>query len=71
MLKKMLLLVVVATFVFVGNTSAQNVKFTSKLDSVAYVIGQNIGTSLKRDDLKLNLDLFKVGVADALYTQTS
>ncbi len=71
MLKKLLLVVAVAMFVFAGSTSAQNLKFTSKLDSVAYVIGQNIGTSLKRDDLKINLDLFKAGVADALYNETS
>lgn len=71
MLKKLLFATMIAIFVFAGNLSAQNLNMKTRLDSVAYVIGQNIGASLKRDDLKLDMELFKAGVNDALYKETS
>ncbi len=71
MLKKLLFATFVAMFVFAGNLSAQNLIMKTRIDSVAYVIGQNIGASLLRDDLKLDMNLFKAGVEDALYKGTS
>ena len=71
MLKKLLFATVIAIFVFAGDLTAQNLNMKTRLDSVAYVIGQNIGASLKRDELMLDMELFKAGVNDALYKNSS
>lgn len=51
-----------------GNTasSSSRVPIRSNIDSTSYAIGVNIGTSLKDQNLSVNMDVFLAGVKDAM-----
>lgn len=51
-----------ATSVF----AADEKKFKSQTDKASYAIGNDIGTSLSRDGLKVNLELLLEGIRDAI-----
>ena len=61
-------------FTGIVSCSAQQkskVELKSRMDSVAYSIGMNIGQNLKRDSLMLDLDILKSGMNDVIYGNTS
>ncbi|MBP7497021.1 MAG: FKBP-type peptidyl-prolyl cis-trans isomerase [Bacteroidales bacterium] len=57
-------------YVFIGGCSCQekksNAKFKNNVDSVSYVIGNNIGESIKKDSVDINLQFMIKGLEDGL-----
>jgi FKBP-type peptidyl-prolyl cis-trans isomerase len=47
-------------------TSAGDVKLTTTMDSVSYILGVNLGTQLSQDSLKPVVDAIAAGVQDAI-----
>lgn len=64
-MKKIALIIVIFTL-FGLNESFAQVQLKTKLDSVAYSIGMQLGGSLKQDNITINPDILRAGVADAL-----
>ncbi|NIP97326.1 MAG: FKBP-type peptidyl-prolyl cis-trans isomerase [Akkermansiaceae bacterium] len=46
--------------------NAQEAKLETETDKASYLIGRNIGTSIKNDDLDLNIDNLVAGLQEAL-----
>ena len=64
-----------AYFAFIGivlvscNANADKpAEMKTKMDSIAYSIGMNIGTNLKSDSLMMNTKMIEAGLNDALYS---
>ncbi len=72
-MKFKIFLLAVISFVLLGaQLNAQKpVEMKTKMDSIAYGIGMNIGINLKTDDLLLNLDLIHAGLRDAMYEENT
>lgn len=47
-------------------TSGKDVKLTTTMDSVSYILGVNLGTQLKQDEIVPTIDAIAAGVKDAL-----
>jgi len=45
-----------------GSELGAKVELTTKLDSVAYIIGSGLGEQLKNDDLKINIEVIAYGL---------
>ncbi|MDP4637758.1 MAG: FKBP-type peptidyl-prolyl cis-trans isomerase [Crocinitomicaceae bacterium] len=56
----------IAALIFSGSVSAQ----LSKVDSVSYLVGMNIGTSVMKDFSEANVELLMKGIQDAMMKQT-
>jgi len=69
-MKKLILLAAIVPICFVAHAQKNKIKLTSKNDSIAYVIGANIGLNLKKnleaDSLKFSSTAFSQGFKDAL-----
>ena len=55
----------IAALIFSGSVSAQ----LSKVDSVSYLVGMNIGTSVMKDFSEANVELLMKGIQDAMMKQ--
>ncbi len=51
------------------STNPATIELKTFEDSVAYAIGINVGNSLLKDDLLLDVDIIKAGLNDVLYTK--
>ena len=67
-MKKILVLLLVALFSFTAcsQTTNKDVKLTTQTDSVSYSIGIDIGNNFKKQEIEINADVLKKGIADAL-----
>jgi FKBP-type peptidyl-prolyl cis-trans isomerase FklB len=72
----LLLVVLLATQVFAQKkkatdtkkeaTPAKKTELTTEKDKISYIIGLNIGTSMKKDEVDVDVDIFTKGLNDAL-----
>lgn len=71
MRKNIIIVAVILLGITISNINAQNLTFKTKMDSLSYVIGYNIGSTFKRDSLFFNLDFVKQGMKDMVYDEES
>jgi FKBP-type peptidyl-prolyl cis-trans isomerase FklB len=64
-MKKAVVAALILGFLGCESSGERSVKLASKMDSVSYSIGMNIGNSLKRDSVTVNPNAFLLGVLDA------
>lgn len=49
-----------------GTSAAKDVKLTTNMDSVSYILGVNLGTQLRQDSIQAVVDAIAAGVVDAM-----
>ncbi len=73
-MRKMVLLAIAILLISncrVYSSEGQKVEFNNWNDSLAYVIGQQLGKSMVKDSLNLDLDIMKQGMSDLINNDTS
>ena len=70
-LKLMLFAFIGIFFLTVQSQAQKPIEIKTKMDSIAYGIGMNIGLNLKADSLMLNIDMIKAGLSDAMYEEST
>jgi FKBP-type peptidyl-prolyl cis-trans isomerase FklB len=72
MFKRIIIVALAAAFIFsVHAESKDKIEIKTRMDSIAYSIGVNIGKNLKRDSLMLDIKILSAGFQDALYGQST
>ncbi len=49
-----------------GTSAGKDVKLTTNMDSVSYILGVNLGTQLRQDSIQATVDAIAAGVIDAM-----